>query len=201
MARPHSNRQLRRQSGSPGSAATQAVRQLARLIYLASLGAVGIGVLWFNYEQLTLRGVPVPIIISFLNDETARSAYFQGNSKQLHDRLEQMGVEAQVKAFYRPQFSDEAKLDQYIHQLLYDQTGYVGDAYRVNSQGILIPKYSAAPGFNQWFQLAREVGLVSGSLERNGIQYVINSEGDTVPYEELAALFPQAQLQSLAEMK
>jgi hypothetical protein len=84
-----------------------------------------------------------PIIVSFIQDETARSAYFKGDSKKLHDRLQDMGVEEQIKAFYRPQIGDEVQLDQYIHQLLYNRTGHVGDAYKVNSQGILVLKKKA----------------------------------------------------------
>lgn len=115
------------------------------------------GWVWFTIltqGQLAIAGVPTPIIISFLLDETARDAYFDGNKQKLHDRLQEMGVEEQIKAFYRPQFqNDEVKLDQYIHQLLYERTGYVGKAYRVNSKGILVLKkrvYSRS-GFNPDF--------------------------------------------------
>jgi hypothetical protein len=51
-----------------------------------------------------------------------------------------MGVEEKIKSFYRPKIRDEAKLDQYIHQILYDRTGYVGEAYQVNSEGVLVLK-------------------------------------------------------------
>ena len=90
--------------------------------------------------DLIIGGVPVSIVMSFLQDETARNAYFQGDSKKLRDRLQEMGVEEKIKAFYRRQIPDEAKLDQHIHQLLYERTGYVGDGYWVNPQGILILK-------------------------------------------------------------
>lgn len=80
------------------------------------------------------------IIREFLADEKARDAYFAGNKKALHDRLEQMGIEEDIKAYYRPQIPDEAKLDQHIHQILYERTGYVGRSYKVNSQGVLILK-------------------------------------------------------------
>ena len=45
-----------------------------------------------------------------------------------------------MKNFYRPQIPDEAKLDQHIHQILYERTGYVGEQYRVNAQGFLVLK-------------------------------------------------------------
>lgn len=153
-------------------------------------------------ERATIGGVPTSIIIDSLKDETARSALLQRDSRKLHDRLEVMGVEARIKAFYRPQIPNEVKLDQHIHQLLYDRTGYVGDAYQVNSQGVLTLRESAAPDdFNQWFKLAREVGLVNGSLKQNGIQYVIGAGGAVVPYEELAAIFTLEELRALAETK
>lgn len=65
-----------------------------------------------------------------------------GDNKQLHSRLEILGIEEEIKDYYRPQITDEVQLDQYIHQLLYDRTGYVGYNYRVNSQGILILRKS-----------------------------------------------------------
>ncbi|NER25996.1 MAG: hypothetical protein F6J96_35965, partial [Symploca sp. SIO1C2] len=47
-----------------------------------------------------------------------------------------------IKAFYRPRIQDETQLDQHIHQILYDRVGYVGDAYQVNSEGVLVLKES-----------------------------------------------------------
>jgi hypothetical protein len=98
--------------------------------------------IWFvilTQGQLTIGGVPAPIVVNFVQDETARNAYFDGDKQKLHDRLQEMGVEEQIKAFYRPQFNgDEVKLDQHIHQLLYNRTGYVGKAYRVNRHGVLV---------------------------------------------------------------
>lgn len=147
-------------------------------------------------RHLAIGGVPIPIITKFLNDETARDAYFRGDSRKLHERLQAMGVEAQIKAFYQPQFHNEVELDQNIHQILYDRTGYVGKAYQVN-EGILTLKELAPEGFDEWFKLAREVGLVSGSLNQDGIQYVVNSQGLAVPYEDLAAIFSLSELRSL----
>lgn len=113
---------------------------VATVIYLNLILCVGIWVVLLTDGYLTIGGVPTSIIVSFLQDEKARNAYFQGDSNKLHDRLQHMGIEDRIKAFYRPQISDEAKLDQHIHQILYDRTGYVGNAYRVNSQGVLVLK-------------------------------------------------------------
>lgn len=102
---------------------------------------LGLGVvLWtslFIGERTTLGGVPYGIIRTFWNDKTARDAYFSGDAQVLHDRLSTLGVEASIKAYYRDQFEDEYALDRYIHQIMFDRTGYVGEAYRVNEQGQL----------------------------------------------------------------
>jgi mannosyltransferase OCH1-like enzyme len=107
---------------------------------LAILLGLG-GQLQFNLNRLAIGGVPLPIVIDFLKDDTARNAYFQGNKNLLHDRLSQMGVEEQIKDFYRSQIDSEQEIDRHIHQIFYDNTGYVGEAYRVNSEGSLKLKY------------------------------------------------------------
>jgi hypothetical protein len=77
------------------------------------------------------------VILTFLQDQPARTAYFQNDDQALHDRLDALGIEEQIKAYYRPQIPDEIKLDQYIHQVFYNRTGYVGNEYQVNEQGTL----------------------------------------------------------------
>lgn len=124
--------------GSTSHSSSKATLVVATIIGLFLLLCLEIWVV-YPFGNLTIGGVPIPIIISFLQDETARNAYFQGDRRLLHDRLQQMGIEERIKAFYRPQIRDEAKLDQHIHQLLYDRTGYVGKAYRVN-EGTLVLK-------------------------------------------------------------
>lgn len=124
---------------SPPSSKKATVR-LVTSIYLSVVLAIGIVVLLLASERLTVGGVPLRIVMEFLGDETARNAYFQGDSTKVHDRLDEMGIEEEMKAFYRPQIRDEAKLDQHIHQILYERTGYVGKAYRVNNEGVLVLK-------------------------------------------------------------
>jgi hypothetical protein len=92
-------------------------------------------------DRLVIRRVPLPILLEFLKDDTARKAYFQDNKKTLHDRLNQMGVEEKIKDFYREQIPNKYALDRHIHQIFYDNTGYIGKAYQVNSQGTLVNKY------------------------------------------------------------
>lgn len=150
---------------------------------------------------MTISGVPVLIILKVLGDGTARITFLKSNKREFHDRLQELGIEEKIKAFYRPKIHDEVKLDQYIHQLFYDGTGYVGDAYYVNSQGILALKQPVSDEFNQWFKLAYEVGLVTGSRQEKGIQYVIGSRGEIAPYKDIAAIFPLETLRSIAELK
>ena len=113
------------------------LERIVRSIIVICLGMVTI---WFFSGQLLIGGVPSSVILTFLQDKPALTAYFQGDKQALHDRLNEIGIEEQVKAFYRPQIPDEVKLDQYIHQIFYNRTGYVGKEYQVNEQGTLTLK-------------------------------------------------------------
>lgn len=110
---------------------------MVRKIYwsLGAIAALLIGL--FLSGHLIIRGVPSSILMTFLLDNQARNAYITGDAVLLHDRLDELGVEEQIKAYYRPGIPDEVELDRFIHQKLYEQTGYVGKAYRVNEQGML----------------------------------------------------------------
>jgi hypothetical protein len=109
------------------------------IISLAVFAVLLSGTIWLT-EFGTIKGVPVSIVIQFLRDDIARTAYFAGNKQLLHDRLNRLGIEEKIKAFYRPQIQDEEELDRYIHQLFYDISGYVGAAYDVNAEGVLVSK-------------------------------------------------------------
>jgi hypothetical protein len=101
---------------------------------------------------VTLGGVPASIVGKFFQDPTAVGAFFSRDKKQLHQRLQELGIEEEIKAYYRPQIPDEVKLDQYIHQILYNWTGYVGNNYQINPQGVLILKKSGAFRLQQELQ-------------------------------------------------
>lgn len=99
------------------------------------------GLIWTNLfikEQVTFAGVPYGIIQKFWSDKPARTAYFEGNRQALHARLQTLGVEEDIKDYYRDRFDSEYELDKYIHQIMFDRTGYVGEAYQVNDFGQLI---------------------------------------------------------------
>ncbi|MEL6604569.1 MAG: hypothetical protein AAFP20_15245 [Cyanobacteria bacterium J06614_10] len=120
----------------------QARRRLLRRVALACTLTIAIaGGTWshlFFQEKVTLGGVPYGIIDKFWNDRIARNAYFAGDRQGLHDRLQVLGVEEDIKDFYRDRFTNEHELDRYIHQIMFDRTGYVGEAYEVNNYGRLI---------------------------------------------------------------
>ncbi|MEL7143224.1 MAG: hypothetical protein AAFY33_20815 [Cyanobacteria bacterium J06643_4] len=99
------------------------------------------GGIWGNLfvqEKVTLGGVPYGIIHKFWHDPAARTAYFVGDSSGLHNRLRSLGIEADIKDYYRDRFATEHELDRHIHQIMYDRTGYVGEAYRVSPSGQLV---------------------------------------------------------------
>lgn len=149
--------------------------------------------------SLTIGQVPLPILLKFITDQPARAAYFRQDKQALHDRLVDLGIEEEMKAFYRPQIQDEVKLDQHIHQIFYERTGYVGEAYRVNAQGQLELKQPSDNTANEWLQLAQETGLIVGTRQENGILHVVSPTGTVAPYADIAAIFPLAELRELAK--
>ncbi|MEM8612824.1 MAG: hypothetical protein AAGF93_12465 [Cyanobacteria bacterium P01_H01_bin.105] len=93
----------------------------------------------FLTEVVTLGGVPASVLSKVLQDKDARSALMARNSKALHDRMNAIGIEYDIKAYHGKRIQDPVELDQHIHQILYDRTRYVGENYVV-VRGKLIPK-------------------------------------------------------------
>ncbi|NJM97620.1 MAG: hypothetical protein HC800_11065 [Phormidesmis sp. RL_2_1] len=114
------------------------LRRRAILVMMAALGAVSLtwGYL-FVTDQVTWGGVPYPIVQKFWADKAARTAYFGGDVQALHDRLSEIEIEEAIKDYYRSEFDNDDELDLYIHQLMFNHTGYVGEAYQVNDLGQL----------------------------------------------------------------
>lgn len=163
----------------------------AGVITLTVLIAILIG------PSLTIQGVPVAIIIKFLQDDPARDAYFSENKQDLHNRLQELEIEEEIKAFYRPQIRDEVELDQHIHQIFYDTTGYVGKAYKVNAQDTLILRDRY---YERWYPLAYKAGVVVDSVFENGAHYVISPDGTVAPYPQVARSFPIKLLKQLIQL-
>jgi hypothetical protein len=108
---------------------------------LLLFGIIGWGLLFLN-GKVTLGGVPAHIILKFLTDPYSVEQYFLGNKVQLHNRLQSLGIEEEIKDYYRPKIANEIVLDRHIHQILYERTGYIGDNYSLGSDGLLILKPS-----------------------------------------------------------
>ncbi len=130
--------QSKRSRNQEKSSQTPAI--LRRIVTLITVICLGLSTVWFFSGGLLIGGVPSSVILTFLQDKPALTAYFQSDNQALHDRLNELGVEEQIKDYYRPQIPDEVELDQYIHQVFYNRTGYVGKEYRVNEQGTLTLK-------------------------------------------------------------
>jgi hypothetical protein len=162
---------------------------------------IGLLALMIAFPSLTYKGVPLSIILKFIADPTARQAYFDGDKTGLHNRLDDMGIEADIKAFYRPKIQDEQALDQHIHQLLYKNTGYVGTAYRLNEQGQLVPLVTLPPGFERWFALAKQLNFVVSHEIQNGVIYVKTPQGSRVPYTTMASLYSISDMEQWTTLK
>jgi hypothetical protein len=166
----------------------------------ASLGTfflAGSG-LWLAKDSLTYHGVPLGMILNFLADPMARNAYFDGDRTLLHKRLDELGFERDIKAYYRPQIRNEVELDRYIHQLMYDNTGYVGKAYRLGPGGQLVSRNELPQDFQAWIQLAMQLGIAKGHTIENGEIYIDVPNGPAVPYKMLKSLYTLSDLQRLA---
>lgn len=98
----------------------------------------------FSSGVFTIGGIPASAMGTFIQDKPAIKAFLTRDKVGLHNRLHELGVEEIVKNYYRPKISDEFQLDQYIHQIFYNWTGYVGNNYRVNSEGKLVLTKSGA---------------------------------------------------------
>ncbi len=193
-----------RRSGIQSQIRRSAPPKNKRLLWAMGGGLISIvllGMLWLLSPFATFRGVPVRILLQFVTDPEARSAYFADDKQGLHDRLNEMGVEEQIKAFYRPRIQDEKELDQYIHQLLYENTGYVGKFYTVNAQGILELKPRMPPNFWPWFRAAKKLGLAADHRWVEGEFLIITPQGNEVPYDVIANLYPLSDLRKMLKTR
>jgi len=93
-------------------------------------------------NTLTIGGVPSSIIFKFLSNSEAVAVFFSHDKQRLHDQLQKIGIEEDIKDYYRAEIVDEIELDRYIHQLFYNLTGYIGFNYDLDSQKKLVLKES-----------------------------------------------------------
>ncbi len=96
-----------------------------------------IAIYLFLSGNLVLGGVSSSIIIKFLQDSVAVDTYFSRDGRLVHDRLQKLNIEKDIKDYYRDQISDPIELDHYVHQILYERTGYIGVDYQLSASGNL----------------------------------------------------------------
>jgi hypothetical protein len=185
---------------SPSNSATPKWKKWRSIVFGTGLGCILLTTvgLWLAKDTLTYRGVPLGMILDFLTDPIARNAYFDGDRKLLHQRLDELGFERNIKAFYRPKISDEVELDRYIHQLMYENTGYVGKAYHLGQSGQLVHNGQLPPEFKPWMQLAVKLGIAKGHTVIDGKLYIETTQGPAIPYQTLITLYSLEDLQQLA---
>ncbi|MEL6249262.1 MAG: hypothetical protein AAFN18_23325 [Cyanobacteria bacterium J06554_6] len=119
----------------------QGKQRTAQIMIGLAGGAIATLTTWvvlFATGTVTLGGVPYSVLMKFWQDAEARDAYFSGDSRELHDRLGRLGIEYEIKEYYRDRISDPVKLDQHIHQILYDRTRYLGENYTVKGGKLVL---------------------------------------------------------------
>src|SRR6476646_10944964 len=104
---PQSKQALQKQAKTPGSSSPRSLQQIVAFACSGILLSLGVWIILVVGEYVTVGGVPFSVIVRFLQDDTAKTAYFAGNSTKVHDRLSEIGIEEQMKAFYRSRIPDE----------------------------------------------------------------------------------------------
>jgi hypothetical protein len=106
----------------------------------ALVTAVSVGAALFFTDVVTWRGIPYSVLARVWQDAETQSALASGDPVALHQRLSALGIEYDIKTYYRARISDPVELDRHIHQIFYDWSGYVGENYIVDGRGKLVLK-------------------------------------------------------------
>ena len=115
----------------------EAIRKKSTMIIAVLSTPLFVAIYLFLSGNLVLGGVPSSIIMKFLQDSVAVDAYFSRDGRLVHDRLQKLNVEKEIKDHYRDQISDPIELDRYVHQILYERTAYIGVDYQLSASGNL----------------------------------------------------------------
>lgn len=116
-------------------------KKFANAIVVGAIGgtmAIATWVVLFTTGAITLGGVPYSVLMKVWQDPEARSALMGGKATELHDLMGNLGIEYEIKAYYSKRIKDPVKLDQHIHQILFDRTGYVGENYVVQGRTLVL---------------------------------------------------------------
>jgi hypothetical protein len=186
---------------SPRTLARKSSRYPTKLIWASSLLLVLVGGVLLFQDSIVIKGIPLSLVFKGLVDIPTLEAYMSGDKKALHARLQALGFEEQIKAYYRPKIRDEVKLDRHIHQIFYETTGYIGQAYYVNSQGTLSLKSPVDTQFPRWFDLASQAGVVVDHFKEGDTIYVISPGGAVAPYKDIAKVYPPNLLNRLIQLR
>lgn len=122
-------------------------KAVGNIVLVTTLGivmAAGTWVVLLTAGVITLGGVPYSDLLKVWQNPAARAALLEGDSAELHDLMDNLGVEYDIKAYYRDRIQDPVKLDQHIHQILFDRTGYVGESYTVKGRTLVLKDPSKA---------------------------------------------------------
>ena len=116
-------------------------KKLANAVVVGAVGltmAVATWVVLFTTGAITLGGVPYSVLMKVWQDPAARSALLGGEATELHDLMGNLGIEYDIKSYYSRRIKDPVKLDQHIHQIMFDRTGYVGENYVVQGRKLVL---------------------------------------------------------------
>lgn len=116
-------------------------KNIANAIIVGAVGTTMAFATWvvlFTTGVITLGGVPYTVLMKVWQDPSARSALLGGDATELHDVMGNLGIEYDIKVYYSKRIKDPVKLDQHIHQILFDRTGYVGENYVVQGRTLVL---------------------------------------------------------------
>jgi len=104
------------------------------IIYLIGNSLIGLIVLVMilvNNSQfreycsiIAISGIPLPLYLDVITDPQASFYFVTGNKFGFRNRLRELNIEAKMRYLYRPYFSNEIELENYIDQIFYNLTGY-----------------------------------------------------------------------------
>lgn len=122
-------------------------KTMGKVLVVTAVGtimAVGTWVVLLTTGAITLGGVPYSVLLKVWQNPTARAALLGGEAAELHDLMNTLGIEYEIKEYYRNRIQDPVELDQHIHQILFDRTGYVGTNYTVKGRTLVLKDPSIA---------------------------------------------------------
>ena len=122
-------------------------KTMGKALIVAAIATImfsGTWIILFATDTITLGGVPYSVLMKVWQNPAARSALLSGDETELHDLMGGLGIEYDIKNYYRSRIDDPVKLDQHIHQILFERTGYIGENYTVRGRTLVLKDPSKA---------------------------------------------------------